>query len=696
MAERRRDRILARARATVDSAFAQSTNAPPQSATDLGMPEKNEVARTDGVRGALQRRTDSIRNVITGMGASDKVNGSRPDIYREALGYEELNAAYRFGGYARRFVDVMPNEATRKGWTVLGETGEAVTGMEDEHDRLHVVERVAEADTWARLYGVGCILMVTTDDVPPEYVGRPNDWLAQPLDLERVISLDSLVVLDWSECTPWRYETDIHNPKFREPKSWIINPNAGGVISGWSSSTPVHASRVLHFRGAKLPPQLRLRNRGIDDSILQAPWDQFRNREVSDHAMADVANELRIAKLKLNDMADVAVSDRAEYFDTRMHQIAKHKSFLNMLLLGPNEEYLHEQGTVSGMGELDDITRKSLQAVTGMPEQVLMGSAPSGLNTDGESHRALWANVIAAYQRMRYKQLLVALYDIMFAAQNSTFDLDAIGSWKVEFEPLDELTEQGKANLRKTTAETDNIYILNGTLSPDRVAEARFGEHGWQDDIPAQETPEPKPFDMKAIEAELPPGQLALPLAGDPASTTSTAAGAAGPAAPLNDAQIQAAQGLLVSVAIGQIPPEAAQLLLQGIVSADLAEAMIAAMGDPDPAAAIRTAQLAEQAQLDAITVVDGALEQSAKPGVDLRMQQARAFADMMNEHSVDRCEHGYVNKCDKCGIERVRGVTRDPDTGEPKFAIRWQAIGDVPVVDEDEDEDDDGAKAAK
>jgi len=46
-----------------------------------------------------------------------------------------------------------------------------------------------------------------------------------------------------------------------------------------------------------------------------------------------------------------------------------------------------------------------------------------------------------------------------------------------------------------------------------------------------------------------------------------------------------------------------------------------------------------------------------------------------MTEHGVDRCEHGTVNRCTKCGIERVRDFEPGPD-GTPVWTVRWRPIG--------------------
>lgn len=433
---------------------------------------------------AVRKRLDTIRNSILGFG-EDKVSASRPDIYRIPLAFPELTAAWRYGGLARRFVEAIPNDATRKGWHLTAE-GKPLAEMDEENKRLDIFSEVADADKWGRLYGGAWILIVTTDDMsltPFEDAEDKSAWLQRPLDLRRVKTLDNLVVLDADDVTPLLYDGDFRSPGFRQPLTYRIHASAGGPTRKALMGEVVHASRMVYFPGAKLPALERQRNRGIDDSVLEAVWDQIRNSETTSHALAAIASELKITAVRC-DTAGMGVGDEAEFFDLRMRRMALHKSILNSVLLAKDEEYQHHPGTVGGMGELTATMRQDLQAVTGMPEQLWLGNAPGGLSTDGESHRNLWANVISSYQTVKYLSCLVQIYEVVFAAREGPFRGITPEAWEVVFNPLDEPTQAGIADQRKVVAETDNLYVMMGALDPQHVAKGRFGEDGWQDELP--------------------------------------------------------------------------------------------------------------------------------------------------------------------------------------------------------------------
>jgi len=55
----------------------------------------------------------------------------------------------------------------------------------------------------------------------------------------------------------------------------------------------------------------------------------------------------------------------------------------------------------------------------------------------------------------------------------------------------------------------------------------------------------------------------------------------------------------------------------------------------------------------------------------------ARTLAKKMTVSAVTRCEHGKVNRCQLCGIERTRDFETGPD-GQPVWTVAWKAIGDL------------------
>jgi hypothetical protein len=69
------------------------------------------------------------------------------------------------------------------------------------------------------------------------------------------------------------------------------------------------------------------------------------------------------------------------------------------------------------------------------------------------------------------------------------------------------------------------------------------------------------------------------------------------------------------------------------------------------------------------------AVEEDAQPDA------AAVLADLMTQHGVDRCEHGSLNRCRLCGVERDRVLIPSKRKGQPAtWGIKWRPIDAAPA----------------
>lgn len=515
---------------------------------------------------------DSVHNPLTGLGTSgDKGAVGRPNPWVQPLDDEELRALYTYNGVGRRIVSTFPMRATRKGWEVQG--------LDPAADKaLMTRERIREAMEMGDLFGGSAALLVT-EEKGVEY--SDLSWMAEPLRLENVIKLHAVQVFDTFEAHPLEFEDDLREVNYRGPRTWSLGAHG--------AYTTVHSSRVLHFRGRRRLPSERWSqasfgggfgtwNRQQDISVLQAVWDEIRRLTETMQGGAALAQELQQTVWRLDGFGNTQVGDDATGLLTRLTLMQKVRGIVNAIVMDTKDEFAHHASAPQGFRDLSDAAKAMLSAVTGIPEVILFGATPTGLNTDGDSAWEGFRQLISDYQETHQPQL-ERLYQVLFAARDgeSTGDPNDV---QLTFKALDEPNELQQAQTRLITAQTDSIYVQSGVISPDEIRDQRFGEKGWKLDLE-----ELKPIDdglwgglgsfadlMSATPLGPQPIGHEAP-APAPTPTPAPEEGAMGPVpgAPtedvqktaLNGAQVAALQQIVTSAAKKQIPRESAVAMIE-------------------------------------------------------------------------------------------------------------------------------------
>ncbi len=432
------------------------------------------------VGGPSTIRADSIANPTSKLGtALDKATAGRPDVLRRMLSTTEIDALVRANGYARRIVRIVPSLATRKGWAVQA-AGSPQDPLEADWKRLHVWTKVAETWRLARQHGGSVLMPILDEEVPPEFADRPAAWLREPLDLSRVRAVKALQVFERDELSPDEWGGDERSDHYGRVLRWQITPTNPGALSG---SPVVHASRLIYWDGEPVSHQVRLRNNGFGDSVLEPCFDQIRNKTAVEQGMAHLIQEARVNVLKMSGLKGKQASDQAEAFDRRARSIAKGKSIAGIILLPEDDDFQTQSQVVSGLAEVDERAAAALAAVSGFPQTILFGDSPGGLNSDGESSRHTLAQLVSAHQEEEARDPVEWLARLLFRAKEGPTKGVEPEGWALVFRPLDEPTRTESAALEKTHAETDAIRINSGVVSAEHVARSRFGPAGYQDEL---------------------------------------------------------------------------------------------------------------------------------------------------------------------------------------------------------------------
>lgn len=383
----------------------------------------------------------------------------------------QLTGLYEGNGLFSKIIDTPAEEALKHGFDLNLKSDELNAFVEDALDDLEWEERAATAIKWTRLYG-GALIVMLIDD------GR---GLEEPVDWEHIRSIDELRVYERSIVQPdyaSLYQQDYGGKgvgnrvsKFGQPEYYYV--------SGIYGSFKVHESRCLVFRNGVLPEQtsnatylfwgmpeyVRIR-RALRETVT-AHTDSVKLLERSVQAIYSMKG---LASLLTTDDGENQVLKRLQLVDTS-------RGLLNSIAIdSEGEQYDFKTFQFSGVKDVIDATCNMLSALTNIPQTILFGRSPAGMNATGDSDFESYYNFVEKIQRLMLKRNLRTLLDVVFRAGIASGDVAEEPDYKLEFKPLWSLSDteqaavdQTKAQTALVKAQTAQAYVDMQALDPTEV-----------------------------------------------------------------------------------------------------------------------------------------------------------------------------------------------------------------------------------
>lgn len=383
----------------------------------------------------------------------------------------QLTGLYEGNGLFSKIIDTPAEEALKHGFDLNLKSDELNSFVEDALDDLEWEERAATAIKWTRLYG-GALIVMLIDD------GR---GLEEPVDWEHIRSIDELRVYERSIVQPdyaSLYQQDYGGKgvgnrvsKFGQPEYYYVSSIYG--------SFKVHESRCLVFRNGVLPEQtsnatylfwgmpeyVRIR-RALRETVT-AHTDSVKLLERSVQAIYSMKG---LASLLTTDDGENQVLKRLQLVDTS-------RGLLNSIAIdSEGEQYDFKTFQFSGVKDVIDATCNMLSALTNIPQTILFGRSPAGMNATGDSDFESYYNFVEKIQRLMLKRNLRTLLDVVFRAGIASGDVAEEPDYKLEFKPLWSLSDteqaavdQTKAQTALVKAQTAQAYVDMQALDPTEV-----------------------------------------------------------------------------------------------------------------------------------------------------------------------------------------------------------------------------------
>lgn len=446
--------------------------------------KSNELSRAKEVLDAFddiqEMRTDGYQNMLTKYGTKQDSSTAFSFVPEEFTDDYTLGINYQFNGLFAKIIDLPAGEAVSKGFKLNINNADVEKAVMKKCSKLNLEENLETAIKWSRLYGGALAVMLIYD-------GRGLD---EPLNYKTIRGIDEIKV----------YEAAIVNPLYSssyytgEPEFFQVNTLEGTFT--------VHATRCLRFKNGQLPLQVVDSKRRV---FGFAEYDRIKTalREtVTSHGYAPKMLERAIQSIiKIKDLANLLSTSHGE--DTvvkRLQLIDMARSMFNSMAIDADgEDFDFKSAPYTGVKEILDSTCNMLSAVTNIPQALLFGSSPQGMDATGHSDLENYYNYVGQIQKRMVKAPLETLIGIIIQSLVRTGKIEEYPEFEIEFNPLWSLSESEQAQVDLTRAQvklakaqTAQMYVDMQALdsSEIRAALAKTDEYDVEtilDDVPNDE-----------------------------------------------------------------------------------------------------------------------------------------------------------------------------------------------------------------
>lgn len=425
-------------------------------------------------------RQDGYSNLLNKYGTAQDSSTSYQYNQEIITNDMELIRLYEGNGLFTKIIDRPSEEAVKHGFDIdFGDESiaEYVDGCMDD---LDFESKFATAEKWARLYG-GSIIVMLVDD------GR---GLEEPLDWENVRTIEELRVFERAIVQP-DYTSMYHfnfldtldsDRPFAEPEYYQVFSIYGYFI--------VHRSRCLVFRNGRLPEQTTnaiYRYWGIPEyvKIKRALRECITSHENGTKLLERCVQAI----YKMKNLANMlGTEDGEDKVLQRLQVIDMARSILNSIAIDSDgEDYDFKTFSMAGVKDVLDSTCNMLSAVTEIPQTILFGRSPAGMNSTGENDMENYYNMVENIQKQNMKKNSRTVIDLILCQGKAQGKVSEAPKYKVEFAALWSMSDTEKANIDKTKADTEytkaqtsQIYMDSSVLDPSEVRKSLAAEGDFE------------------------------------------------------------------------------------------------------------------------------------------------------------------------------------------------------------------------
>lgn len=372
-------------------------------------------------------------------------------------------ALYVGNGLTKRYIDLLVDDMTRQWFNIPEDTGGKILNY---MKNLKTKPEIKKALKAAKLFGGSIVFMVIDDGLEPN----------KPVNINNIKSIKKLKCFSRKNVTidHRNYYTDPALEKFGEPEFFTI----------YSEGIPatIHESRCLVFQGEYYPhDELGLQTNydkywGL--SSLQSLHEILESYGLALEALLRAFQKFNVDTLKIKNLMQLLSSPNGQkQLEARAQIFDLAKSVSTTLVLDSEESFEVITQSLTGASDVFAKIQETIAAMTGVPSNILMGTAIKGLNANGNGEMRIYYDKIRSDQEEELVPQLEYLTKLISYAKDSK--LTSKQEFNIIPNSLWQQTDEEKIEMRKKQAEIDQIYITNGVYDQNEVRESRFGNDNY-------------------------------------------------------------------------------------------------------------------------------------------------------------------------------------------------------------------------
>lgn len=415
-------------------------------------------------------RLDGYMNVLNRMGTEQDSSEAYEFVPEATIPDIDLATHYEANGLFTKIIDIPAEKAATGDYDLNLSDDGVVSLVTDALEDLDWETTAAQAIKWSRLFG-GALAVMLIDD------GR---GLEEPVDWDNIKGVDEIVLFERPVVEPDYYSMYYYGQmqgiekarsKFGKPQYFYVNSQYGSFV--------VHESRCLIFKNGILPEttmQAEYRYWGLPEYIR---LKRALQETVTEHSNGGKLLERAVQGIyKMRGLTNMLSTEGGDDIVLRrLRTIDMARNFLNSIVIdNEGEDYVFQSFQLSGLKDVINVSCNMLSAVTNIPQTILFGASPDGMNATGNGDLENWYNYLGQIQKLQLRENLQRLLDVIFRGWLNTGKLQEEPDYKLAFKPFWNLSEKEQAELDKLKADTElvraqtaQIYCDMQVLDPSEI-----------------------------------------------------------------------------------------------------------------------------------------------------------------------------------------------------------------------------------